>query len=145
MRRGPDGGRRPAETNYVVISYSGWRENNGNDRAIPAGTPLHRKARVGTPAYAPHTHQEIFPGSVMRGLREGLLLMREGDRFEFVIPPELGWGATPPPGDAPADAIVLLTVDLHAVRPGRLFRVAACAACLVPLAVHLLWPVLWPR
>jgi FKBP-type peptidyl-prolyl cis-trans isomerase FkpA len=26
------------------------------------------------------------------GIREGLQLMQEGARFEFVVPPELAWG-----------------------------------------------------
>lgn len=33
------------------------------------------------------TMKEAIPG-----IREGLQLMKEGDRFEFVVPPELAWG-----------------------------------------------------
>lgn len=135
LRRGPAQKRRPTVNNYVVVSYSGWLPNRGGDSNIARGTPLHKRARVGTPAYAPHVLQEIFPDAVMRGLREGVLLMGEGDKYEFVIPPALAYGAGGGRG-VPADAILLLTVDLHAVRAGRGFRVVLCALCLLPLAYY---------
>ena len=54
---------------------------------------------------------------VVPGWTEGIRLMKVGDDFKFVLPPELGYGSNPPPGSGiPPDStlvceIVLLEIE----------------------------------
>jgi peptidyl-prolyl cis-trans isomerase A (cyclophilin A) len=53
----------------------------------------------------------------IRGLREGLQKMREGARFIFVVPSDLGFGAEGVPGKVPPEATLFFDVTLEAVQP----------------------------
>lgn len=52
----------------------------------------------------------------IRGLREGLQKMREGARFIFVVPPELGYGNEGVPGKVPPAATLFYDINLEAVK-----------------------------
>lgn len=53
----------------------------------------------------------------IRGLREGLQLMRESGRMIFVIPPELAFGNEGVPGKVPPGATLFYDVKLESVKP----------------------------
>ena len=69
-------GKRPAQTDTVRVYYTGKLINSvifdGTSPGLPASFKLN--------------------GGLVQGWVEALLLMREGDRWQLVIPPNLGYG-----------------------------------------------------
>ncbi|QLQ13023.1 MAG: FKBP-type peptidyl-prolyl cis-trans isomerase [Brevundimonas sp.] len=94
-------GRQPAATDTVRVHYRGTfidgREFDSSwSRNEPTEFPLNR---------------------VIRGWTEGVALMREGERFEFVIPADLAYGDRWVGGDElPPQSTLLFTVDLLEVK-----------------------------
>lgn len=71
-----EGGGCPAETDTVVV----------NQRILNAdGSIIADTYKTGMP-------DRFTMKEAIAGLREGLMLMSCGDRYEFVVPPELAWG-----------------------------------------------------
>jgi FKBP-type peptidyl-prolyl cis-trans isomerase FkpA len=96
-------GRQPVATDTVRVHYRGTfidgREFDSSwARGEPTEFPLNR---------------------VIRGWTEGVALMREGERFEFVIPASLGYGERWVGGDElPPNSTLLFTVELLEVKTG---------------------------
>lgn len=89
-------GERPSATDEVVVHYTGTltdgtKFDSSRDRGEPAQFPLNR---------------------VIRGWTEGLQLMREGGRYKFYIPSDLGYGAQGAPGAIPPNADLIFDVEL---------------------------------
>lgn len=100
-RANPDG-RQPGPTDTVRVHYRGTfvdgrQFDSSYDRGEPAEFPLNR---------------------VIKGWTEGVGLMREGEKFEFVIPAGLGYGDRWVGGDElPPNSTLLFTVELLDVKP----------------------------
>ena len=95
-------GRQPVAADTVRVHYRGTfidgREFDGSwARGEPTEFPLNR---------------------VIRGWTEGVALMREGERFEVVIPAALGYGERwVGGGELPPNSTLLFTVELLEVKP----------------------------
>ncbi len=78
---------------------------------IRGGETIHR-TQQGQP--------DIFgPNDVIPGLREALLTMKKDGIYQVIIPPELAYGASPPPGSPiPANATLEFRVQVLGVLKG---------------------------
>ncbi len=88
-------GKKPTATDKVKVHYTG---------TLTDGTKFDSSYDRGTPA-------EFPVNGVIRGWQEGLQLMPVGSKYEFVIPPELGYGNRDL-GSIPPNSILLFEVEL---------------------------------
>jgi FKBP-type peptidyl-prolyl cis-trans isomerase len=98
LRKG--NGKSPAPTAEVEVHYKGTLVNgqqfdSSYDRGEPARFPLNR---------------------VIPGWTEGLQLMKEGAKYEFVIPASLGYGTMGAGNSIPPNATLIFEVELFKVR-----------------------------
>lgn len=97
---GDGSGARPGPTDQVTVHYVGtFADGREFDSSIARGEPI------------------TFPlNGVIRGWQEGVALMGVGDKVEFAIPWQLGYGAEGK-GPIPGGATLLFTVELLGVEP----------------------------
>lgn len=62
--------------------------------------------------YRKNTPEEVRIGELIEGLQEGLLIMKEGSRYKFWVPSELGWGRKGTSGKIPPFAVILFDIRL---------------------------------
>lgn len=81
----------------VTVHYTGWLMANGQkfDSSVDRGKP----ATFGL-------------NQVIRGWTEGLQLMKEGAKYKFIIPPDLGYGERGFPGAIPPRSWLIFDVEL---------------------------------
>ena len=92
-------GASPIVTSSVTVHYVG---------TLVDGTEFDSSVRRGTPA--------TFPlNRVIPGWTEGLQLMKEGAKYRFTIPPELGYGEGGVPGTIPGGSTLIFEVELITV------------------------------
>lgn len=94
LRKGE--GAHPGAGDTVVVHYEGTRVDGGvfdssYQREQPATFPLNQ---------------------VIKGWREGLMLMQEGGEAMLYLPPELAYGATSPTPEIPANSTLIFRVEL---------------------------------
>lgn len=88
-------GRKPSPTDTVTLHYAGTLTNGTSfDSSIERGEPV-----------------TMALPTLIRGWQEGVLLMSVGDRYEFAMPAELGYGDQEA-GPIPAGSTLLFTIDL---------------------------------
>ena len=94
-------GKSPTWRDRVTVHYTGYLED---------GTVFDSSLARGEPA--------TFPlGRVIAGWTEGLQLMKEGAKYRFTIPPEIGYGPAGSPPTIPSDATLIFVVEL--IRIGK--------------------------
>lgn len=96
----PGTGKSPAPTDVVEVHYIGWLEN---------GT-------VFDSSYGRGETTEFPLHGVIKGWTEGLQLMKEGAVYQFVIPPDLAYGAGGSPPTIPPNATLVFRIELIAVK-----------------------------
>jgi FKBP-type peptidyl-prolyl cis-trans isomerase len=94
-------GKRPASTDTVKVYYTGTLINHivfdGTSPGLPASLKLN----------------QVIPGWI-----EALQLMREGDRWLLVIPPNLGYGVRGSPGgEVPPNQTLIFDIKLLETTP----------------------------
>ena len=95
-----EGSGPEAEHQQVMMHYTGWLQSNGKkfDSSVDRGEPF------------PFTlgHGEVIPG-----WDEGVKGMKVGEQRQFVIPPDLGYGASgTPDGTIPPNSTLIFDVEL---------------------------------
>jgi FKBP-type peptidyl-prolyl cis-trans isomerase len=86
----------PKPTDTVRVHYHGTLLNgNVFDSSVQRGEPI------------------SFPlNRVIAGWTEGLQLMKVGDKFKFIIPPQLAYGANSPTPSIPPNSTLVFEVEL---------------------------------
>jgi FKBP-type peptidyl-prolyl cis-trans isomerase len=93
-------GPRPTAADTVTVHYRG---------TLTDGTQFDSSYDRGQPA--------TFPLSgVIAGWTEGVQLMPVGSTFEFIIPPDLGYGAAGNPPVIPPNAPLIFTIELLGIQ-----------------------------
>ncbi len=93
-------GKRPQASSYVDVHYKG---------TLIDGTEFDNSYKRGQPA-------SFGLNQVILGWQEGLQLMKEGAKYELVIPYSLGYGLNGGGGGAiPPGATLIFEVELHKV------------------------------
>lgn len=89
-------GKQPTSHSRVKCHYEG-RLTNGQvfDSSYKRGEPA-----------------EFSLNQVIPGWTEGLQLMKVGSKYEFHIPPALGYGEVGVPGHIPGNSVLIFTVEL---------------------------------
>jgi FKBP-type peptidyl-prolyl cis-trans isomerase len=100
IQKGQENGRKPNVSDTVSANYTGWLQD---------GTAFDSSYLRGEPS-------EFQVNRVIRGWIEGLQLMPEGAIYQFVIPPELAYGASGQPPAIPANATLIFRVALVKVK-----------------------------
>jgi FKBP-type peptidyl-prolyl cis-trans isomerase FklB len=93
-------GKSPQATNSVTVNYRG---------TLVDGTEFANSAEQGKPA----THQMR---KVIKGWREALPLMKEGDKWELYIPPQLAYDKRGLRNRIPPNSALIYEVELIAVK-----------------------------
>ena len=90
----------PKATDTVTVNYEG---------KLLGGTVFDSSIARGQPASFPLNR-------VIPGWTEGLQLMKVGDKFKFVIPPNLAYGANPPTPAIPPNSTLVFEVELLGIQ-----------------------------
>lgn len=89
-------GKQPTSHSRVKCHYEGRLAN---------GQVFDSSYKRGEPA-------EFSLNQVIPGWTEGLQLMKVGSKYEFHIPPALGYGEVGVPGHIPGNSVLIFTVEL---------------------------------
>ncbi len=96
-------GEQAEDMGIVTIHFDGWLED---------GTSLGSSKANGQPITF-----SLGRGEIMEGWDEAVALMHVGERTQFIIPPELGFGEQGSGGVIPPNATLIFELELVGVQP----------------------------
>ena len=96
LKSGPEGGKSPSKSTPCACHYSG--------RTIE-GSEFDSSYRRGQPT-------TFAPNQVIKGWTEAMQLMKEGDKWELVIPSELAYGKSSPTPLIKPDSVLVFDMEL---------------------------------
>lgn len=108
LNAGEAGAKRPSANDQVTVRYRA---------ALADGTEFDRSDTHDRPA-------TFVVKTVLKGWQEALLAMPEGAKWQLFVPPDLGYGANPPPQVPPGS---LLIYELELLRIGSVAPAPAAA------------------
>ena len=102
------------------LQYKVIREAKGNPYKSPTAhdrVKCHYEGRLTDGTVFDSSYQRGEPAvfgldQVIPGWTEGLQLMGVGEKYEFIIPPALGYGEVEIPGHIPGNSVLTFTVEL---------------------------------
>ncbi|MFB6340504.1 FKBP-type peptidyl-prolyl cis-trans isomerase [Saccharicrinis sp. FJH62] len=99
------------------LQYQVIEEGNGNIPDEYSKLVIHQRALLLNGTILEDTYRKNQPDEVkyeelIDGLKEGVLLMKEGSRYKFWVPPELGWGRKGTSGKIPPFAVISFDIRL---------------------------------
>ena len=95
-------GRKPNTGETVVVHYTGWLTDGKKfDSSVDRDKPF---------------MFVLGQGMVIPGWDEGVSKMRVGDKFQLIIPPELGYGKRGAGNIIPPDSTLIFDVELLGVK-----------------------------
>lgn len=100
LESGSDGGASPTLEDTVVVHYHG---------TLPDGSVFDSSVERGSPATFGLKH-------IIQGWQEALPLMKEGDKWELVLPPSLAYGEQGAGGDIGPNQALVFEVELLEVK-----------------------------
>jgi FKBP-type peptidyl-prolyl cis-trans isomerase FkpA len=107
---------KPLTGDTLLVNYTGKTiDGKVFDSSVQADA---QKAGLNQPGRNYEPLQVIVgTGGVIKGWDEGLLLLNEGSKAEFIIPSDLGYGADGAGSDIPAYSTLIFDVELVKIKP----------------------------
>ena len=104
------------------LQYRILNEGSGNDSPGPESVvSVHYRGKLTNGVEFDSSYKRNQPTSfpvkgVIRGWTEALQLMKEGDKWELIIPPDLGYGSKGAGNIIPPDSILIFEVELIEIK-----------------------------
>ncbi len=99
---------------YIIIKQGDGIQPQETDLVTVNQRALFLNGKSITDTYKTGEPSQFKVSDAIEGLKEGLLLMKEGSRYKFFIPPELAWGNKGSSSRIPPNAVVVF--DIHIVK-----------------------------
>jgi FKBP-type peptidyl-prolyl cis-trans isomerase len=100
---------------YMIIKKGDGIQPEENDLVTVHQRALLLNGKVLTDTYKKNETDQFKVSDALEGLKEGLLLMNEGSRYKFFIPPELAWGEKGSSNRIPPNAVIIFDVHIISV------------------------------
>ena len=104
------------------LQYRIINEGSGHDSPKPESVvSVHYRGKLTNGFEFDSSYKRNQPASfpvngVIRGWTEALQLMKEGDKWELIIPPDLGYGSKGAGNIIPPDSILIFEVELIEIK-----------------------------
>ena len=104
------------------LQYRILNEGSGDDSPVPESVvSVHYRGKLTNGLEFDSSYKRNQPASfpvngVIRGWTEALQLMKEGDKWELIIPPDLGYGSKGAGNIIPPDSTLIFEIELIEIK-----------------------------